>query len=186
MPTISHYPGDFFIPAFQCPHRVERIGTLGDGGKWVCGADRIAKQDKCVIYSFGLPPLCLFPVASIPLLALCNLAGVNNESSFEADLLRRAPGCEAWGYDYSVDRVRVPWCFFCRGTHCHFYLSLASGDPRSVMIPSWSLGLTLNPGRLAGPTTTRKPISPGIGLLIRSWSSTVRFLIRRFPFIPKT
>jgi hypothetical protein len=32
---------------------VERIGTLGDGGKWVCGIDRVAKQDKCVIYSFG-------------------------------------------------------------------------------------------------------------------------------------
>lgn len=55
-PIIScfYFSGDFFIPAFQCPHRVERIGTLGDGGKWVCGMDRIAKQDKCVIYSFGL------------------------------------------------------------------------------------------------------------------------------------
>ena len=47
------FPGDFFIPAFQCPHQVERIGTLGDGGKWVCGMDRVVKQDKCVIYSFG-------------------------------------------------------------------------------------------------------------------------------------
>ncbi|KAI9455892.1 methyltransferase domain-containing protein [Russula earlei] len=72
---------DFFIPAFQCPHRVERIGTLGDGGKWVCGMDRLAKQDKCVIYSFG----------------------VNDESSFESSLLKRAPGCEVWGYDYSVN-----------------------------------------------------------------------------------
>jgi Methyltransferase domain len=27
---------------------------MGDGGKWVCGLDRVAKQDKCVIYSFGL------------------------------------------------------------------------------------------------------------------------------------
>jgi hypothetical protein len=53
-------PGDFFIPAFQCPHRVERIGTLGDGGKWTCGVDRIAKQDKCVIYSFGLSSSSLF------------------------------------------------------------------------------------------------------------------------------
>ena len=42
-----------FIPAFQCPHRVQRVGTLGDGGKWVCGLDRVVKQDKCVIYSFG-------------------------------------------------------------------------------------------------------------------------------------
>jgi len=72
---------DFFVPAFQCPHRVERVGTLGDGGKWVCGLDRVAKQDKCVIYSFG----------------------VNDESSFESTLLRRAPSCEVWGYDYSVD-----------------------------------------------------------------------------------
>jgi hypothetical protein len=72
---------DFFIPSFQCPHHVERIGTLGDGGKWVCGIERIAKQEKCVIYSFG----------------------INGESSFEAAMLDRAPGCEVWGYDFSVN-----------------------------------------------------------------------------------
>ena len=48
------FSGDFFTPAFQCPHRVERVGTLGDGGKWTCGLDRVAKQKQCVIYSFGL------------------------------------------------------------------------------------------------------------------------------------
>jgi len=53
---------------------------LGDGGKWVCGLDRVAKQDKCVIYSFG----------------------INGESSFEQSLLQRVPGCEVWGYDFSV------------------------------------------------------------------------------------
>jgi len=74
---------DFFIPAFQCPHRVERIGTLGDGGKWVCGMDRVARQKECVIYSFGL----------------------NGEVSFEAELLQRAPGCQIWGYDYSVKSI---------------------------------------------------------------------------------
>ncbi|KAH9176370.1 hypothetical protein EDB89DRAFT_1846395, partial [Lactarius sanguifluus] len=68
---------DFFIPSFQCPHHVERIGVLGDGGKWVCGMERIAKQEKYVIYS-----------------------------SFEAALLEeRAPGCEVWGYDFTVDSV---------------------------------------------------------------------------------
>ncbi|EPQ57149.1 hypothetical protein GLOTRDRAFT_58317 [Gloeophyllum trabeum ATCC 11539] len=72
---------DFFTPAFQCPHRTERVGTLGDGGKWVCGLERIARKPKCVIYSFG----------------------VNGESSFEATLLQRAPGCEVWGYDFSVN-----------------------------------------------------------------------------------
>jgi len=72
---------DFFIPTIQCPGRVERIELMGDGGKWLCGLERVAKQDKCVIYSFG----------------------VNHESSFEADLLKRLPGCEVWGYDHSVE-----------------------------------------------------------------------------------
>jgi len=79
--TGSYTMWDFFIPSFQCPHHVERIGVLGDGGKWVCGMERIAKQPECVIYSFG----------------------INGESSFEAALLERAPGCEVWGYDFSVN-----------------------------------------------------------------------------------
>ncbi|KAI0075649.1 hypothetical protein K474DRAFT_1676216 [Panus rudis PR-1116 ss-1] len=72
---------DFFIAAFQCPHHVERIGTMGDGGKWVCGIERVARQPECVVYSFG----------------------VNGESSFEAEILTRAPGCQVWGYDFSVN-----------------------------------------------------------------------------------
>ena len=55
------FPGDFFTAAFQCPHRVERAGTLGDGGKWVCGLERVAKQRQCVIYSFGPSLLPLSP-----------------------------------------------------------------------------------------------------------------------------
>jgi hypothetical protein len=80
-PTTGAYTiWDFFIPSFQCPHHVERVGVLGDGGKWVCGVERIATQEKCVVYSFG----------------------INGESSFEAALLERAPGCEVWGYDFTV------------------------------------------------------------------------------------
>lgn len=46
--------GDFFLPAFQCPHKVQRVGTLGDGGKWVCGLEKVAEKRKpCVIYSVG-------------------------------------------------------------------------------------------------------------------------------------
>lgn len=43
---------DFFYPAFNCPHEMERIGATGDGGKWVCGFSRVANT-PCVIYSFG-------------------------------------------------------------------------------------------------------------------------------------
>ncbi|KAH8996503.1 hypothetical protein EDB86DRAFT_2918870 [Lactarius hatsudake] len=41
------------------------------------------KQENCVIYSFS----------------------INDKSSFEAALLERAPGCEVWRYDFSVDSV---------------------------------------------------------------------------------
>ncbi|KAJ7465245.1 methyltransferase domain-containing protein [Mycena latifolia] len=71
---------DFFPPAYQCPHRVQRLGTLGDGGKYICGMARVAAKPTCVVYSFG----------------------INSDSSFEADILKRAPGCEVFGYDYSV------------------------------------------------------------------------------------
>ncbi|KAH9036353.1 hypothetical protein EDB85DRAFT_2273769, partial [Lactarius pseudohatsudake] len=55
--------------SFQCPHHVERVGVLGDGGKQVCGMERFAKQAKCVIYSFS----------------------INGESSFKAALLECVP-----------------------------------------------------------------------------------------------
>jgi len=71
---------DFFPPAFNCPHEVERLGALGDGGKWVCGLSRIAKKPDCIVYSFG----------------------INYESSFEAEILSNTENCEIWGYDFSV------------------------------------------------------------------------------------
>ncbi|KDQ10572.1 hypothetical protein BOTBODRAFT_36092 [Botryobasidium botryosum FD-172 SS1] len=73
---------DFFVvaPTF-CAHRMERIGTFSDGGKWVCGLERIAKKPDCVVYSFG----------------------VNDESSFEAEILGRT-NCTVYGYDFSVTK----------------------------------------------------------------------------------
>ena len=60
---------------------MQRVGALGDGGKWICGLERLAaKRTPCVVYSFG----------------------VNYDSSFEADFLEHAPNCQIWGYDYSV------------------------------------------------------------------------------------
>lgn len=32
---------------------MERIGALGDGGKWVCGLSRLEEKRDCVIYSLG-------------------------------------------------------------------------------------------------------------------------------------
>ncbi|KJA26572.1 hypothetical protein HYPSUDRAFT_63847 [Hypholoma sublateritium FD-334 SS-4] len=71
---------DFFPAAYNCPHEVERLGALGDGGKWVCGLSRVAQKADCVVYSFG----------------------INLESSFEAEILAGTAHCAVYGYDFSV------------------------------------------------------------------------------------
>ena len=39
---------------------------------------------------------------------LARASGINGESSFEAELLEKAPGCQVWGYDFSVSGVSFP------------------------------------------------------------------------------
>ncbi len=83
--TYFSYPytvWDFTPASWPCPHEMERIGRMGDGGKWVCGMSRIEAMSQtrpCIIYSFG----------------------VQNESSFENEMLTRTK-CEVWAYDFSV------------------------------------------------------------------------------------
>ena len=59
----------------------------GDGGKWVCGVERLLAKPDCVIYSFG----------------------VEQASSFEAALLRRSSGCRLFAFDSSVVQVSVAY-----------------------------------------------------------------------------
>jgi len=58
---------DYFLPSFGCPLTKERVGRVGDGGKWICGIRDLAKRKNCVVYSFG----------------------VRGETSFEEEILRR-------------------------------------------------------------------------------------------------
>ncbi|KAH9028234.1 hypothetical protein EDB85DRAFT_1892641 [Lactarius pseudohatsudake] len=83
--TVGGELRDFFIPSFQCPRHVERVGVLGDGGKGVCGMGRNAEQEK---------------MSSTRSVAR---AGTNSESSFEVALLERAQDREVWGYDFTID-----------------------------------------------------------------------------------
>ncbi|KZP04144.1 hypothetical protein FIBSPDRAFT_904496 [Athelia psychrophila] len=76
-PWPAYTVWDFFPPAFNCPHELERIGALGDGGKWTCGLSRIAEKPDCVVYSFG----------------------TNYESSFEKELIARTHHCHVYAYD---------------------------------------------------------------------------------------
>ncbi|KAF9241295.1 methyltransferase domain-containing protein [Melanogaster broomeanus] len=81
-PNKSPWPAytawSFFPPSFHCPHELERIGSIGDGGKWACGMSRLEHKPDCLIYTFGM----------------------NYETSFEAELLDRTRHCEVWGYDF--------------------------------------------------------------------------------------
>ncbi|KAF6811786.1 hypothetical protein CSOJ01_05514 [Colletotrichum sojae] len=73
---------DFTPATYSCPHEMERVGRMGDGGKWVCGMSQYVnfpKNRQCVIYSFG----------------------VRDESSFEQEMLERT-NCVVWAYDFSV------------------------------------------------------------------------------------
>lgn len=113
--SISYLVGDFYIAAFNCPHRIQRIGNLGDGGKWVCGVERLAAQrHACNVYSFG----------------------VNHDSSFESAFLQRAPNCEIWGYDFSVSewgpQIQTVPEFLAQS---HFFPYKAAAEDKPYMSP---------------------------------------------------
>jgi Methyltransferase domain len=76
---LNPLSGDFFPPAFFCPHELERVGDLGDGGKWFCGLSRLQEKEDCIVYSIGtfVPPsstvgdsLTTFPQVTLQVLLL--------------------------------------------------------------------------------------------------------------------
>ncbi|KAL8277880.1 hypothetical protein RQP46_009699 [Phenoliferia psychrophenolica] len=125
---LTSFPGggnyyqlwDFFLPEPSfCQHRISRVGTLGDGGKWVCGLKEIFSTKKdCVVYSFG----------------------INGESSFEAAMLDAGKGCEIWGYDFSVNSFgpQIPRA---DASRAHFFpYMLSSQQKPKNSPPEWTLG----------------------------------------------
>ncbi len=92
--------GDFFPAAFNCPHELERIGSLGDGGKWTCGVSRIAEKPDCIIYSFGAYYMYLH--VRIYFHETLILLGTDWESAWEASVLENTEHCEIWGYDHQT------------------------------------------------------------------------------------
>lgn len=55
--TTPYTIWDFTPASYGCPHEMERVGRMGDGGKWVCGMSRYVNmppERPCIIYSFGV------------------------------------------------------------------------------------------------------------------------------------
>lgn len=90
------YLWSYFPPSFNCPHSVERVGFIGDGGKWVCGLEHFERKADDPITTSGSPRPCI--IYSF---------GVANESSFEGEMLART-NCVVFAYDFSVKNIGFP------------------------------------------------------------------------------
>ncbi|KAF9731712.1 hypothetical protein PMIN03_012364 [Paraphaeosphaeria minitans] len=87
---------DFFPPTWTCPHDVQRVGRLGDGGKWVCGMSVYESIPVPTTWMRGVP-------TGGPEGVVIYSFGINGESSFEADMFERIPSARIWGYDFTVN-----------------------------------------------------------------------------------
>lgn len=113
---------DFFPASFNCPHSTQRLGRMGDGGKWFCGIERLAtlpRDHKArpeaasgptaeqKIHQLMKPrpdaPENVKHAAGTQAGCIIYSFGVQNESSFEEAIMKQTPHCEVWGYDFTVD-----------------------------------------------------------------------------------
>ena len=82
---------DLWGPDYNCPYMKERIGKVGDGGKWVSGLSSLLQRPHCLVISIGS----------------------NGEPSFEEAILSRT-ACEVHTWDHTLDEkkrqavLRVP------------------------------------------------------------------------------
>jgi hypothetical protein len=74
---------DPFRDFYRCPGIVEKLGNMGDGGKWVCGVENLLQRPDCVVYSFGS----------------------NGDTSFEKAILERT-ACSVWTFDPTLSEAR--------------------------------------------------------------------------------
>ena len=73
-------------PTLSCLFE-QRIGNMGDGGKWVCDAYRLAQAETCNVVSIGN----------------------NNEWSFERAIHRLNPRCKIFTFDHTTNGCNRPW-----------------------------------------------------------------------------
>ena len=72
-------------PSWSCDFE-ERIGPIGDGGKWVCDTYKIKNKTECFVLSIGS----------------------NNDFSFEDGIHNLNPNCQIHTFDHTVVPVNVP------------------------------------------------------------------------------
>lgn len=76
---------DYFGPNFNCISK-ERVGRIGDGGKWLCGVRTIlAHKSNCIVYSIGS----------------------KGEVSFEIGLMKKVPNCKIHIFDPTLTTKQI-------------------------------------------------------------------------------
>ncbi len=65
---------------YHCPHVRERVGRVGDGGKWLCGVASLLQRPGCVAFALGS----------------------DGDTSFEEALLNRTR-CEVHTFDHTLN-----------------------------------------------------------------------------------
>ncbi|KAK9840632.1 hypothetical protein WJX81_005767 [Elliptochloris bilobata] len=74
---------DVWAPFYDCPFVRERIGKIGDGGKYLCGVSSLLQRPGCLVFSIGS----------------------NGETSFEEAILDSTP-CEVHTWDHTLDEAK--------------------------------------------------------------------------------
>eukprot|EP00760_Papus_ankaliazontas_P034362 PhM_4_TR7149/c0_g1_i1/m.78318 len=77
------YRFELFQPEFNCPV-LERIGALGDGGKWMCGVPYLLQHPTCVVYSFGSNGNRVFETALLNMTQHCVIHTFDPNHNYKA------------------------------------------------------------------------------------------------------
>ncbi|CAF0723459.1 unnamed protein product [Adineta steineri] len=103
----SYYFASNWEPNFHCSH-AERIGAMGDGGKWICDLFRMKSQNNCLIYS----------------------AGSSGDFSFEIHMKKVLPHCEIHTFDKNL--------YLCPTNTCIFHQIMFGTDIQLNNSETWS------------------------------------------------
>lgn len=122
---------DFFPATFTCPHDIQRIGRLGDGGKWVCGMSLYEAQPAEAVAQHSLHP---------PPRTIIYSFGVNDESTFEAEMLSRIPSAQVFAFDFSVEDFGPQIRGSSDASRAHFFkVGLGAADDTVKSPPFYTL-----------------------------------------------
>jgi len=106
---IRYWPWMWYETTHECTMGEDRVGDIGDGGKWICGMTNLLQVDDCVVYSLGS----------------------NGKHDFEDDILKYTP-CEVHVFDMDD----FSYVFF--GTRARFHKSkIGDGTKGTDSIDGW-------------------------------------------------